>query len=211
MPADRCALFSGQETSYTWKDETMTIKQIQNLLQYLGYYEGIPDGIFGGFTKEATLDFQKDFGLSADGEPGKQTQEALKQAVAQGMSRKHREDFWKEIAFFTPAEFACKCGRYCDGYPAQMQELTVRIADRARKYFGQPISVISGLRCQKHNAAVGGVWNSQHQYGEAADVYVRGTDPETALAWFQAQKDVRYAYRIEGSDNIHFDIPKGSG
>lgn len=202
----------------------MTTKQIQNLLQYLGYYEGIPDGIPGPMTRSATERFQNDFGgIQANGEPGNETQKALTHAVAYGMperdtavgdkSETTAEDsseagtFWDEIDYFTPEEFACKCGgRYCNGYPHAIQPLMVQICDRARKWSGHPITVVSGLRCETHNRNEKGVWNSQHQYGEAADLYFAGVGANAALAWLQSQPDVRYAYRIEGCNNIHFDI-----
>jgi uncharacterized protein YcbK (DUF882 family) len=82
----------------------------------------------------------------------------------------------------------------------------VEILERCRAQFGTPIVIKSGLRCKQHNADSGGVSNSQHMYGEACDIYVSGANPETVLKWFQSQSDVRYAYRISGSDNIHFDI-----
>ena len=63
----------------------MTVKQIQNLLQYLGYYNGIPDGDFGPLSRQAVTDFQRAFGLTADGDPGPETQKALTHAVAYGM------------------------------------------------------------------------------------------------------------------------------
>ena len=66
--------------------------------------------------------------------------------------------------------------------------------------------IVSGLRCDTWNELQGGVENSQHKFGEALDVYFCGVTPEEALAWLQSQSDVRYAYRIAGSDNIHFDI-----
>lgn len=37
----------------------MTNKQKQNLLQYLGYYTGIPDDIWGPMSIKATEDFQR--------------------------------------------------------------------------------------------------------------------------------------------------------
>ena len=45
----------------------MTIKQRQHLLAYLGYYVGNIDGQWGTLSKTATVAFQKDFGLTADG------------------------------------------------------------------------------------------------------------------------------------------------
>ena len=38
----------------------MTARQRQNLLQYLGYYEGSIDGIYGPQTKQAVEDFQRE-------------------------------------------------------------------------------------------------------------------------------------------------------
>lgn len=38
----------------------------------------------------------------------------------------------------------------------------------------RPINISSGYRCPDHNRAVGGVWNSQHVAGTAADIYVDG-------------------------------------
>lgn len=189
----------------------MTIQQIQNLLQYLGYYEGIPDGVPGPMTRSATERFQKDFGIRSDGEPGSETQSALLQAVSQGMPAKNPTDaedsWWEEIEFFGPEEVRCKCGgKYCNGFPHEVQPLLMRIADRARRWSGHPIVIISGLRCETWNQLQGGVENSQHKFGEALDVYFYGKDPDTALAWLQSQPQVRYAYRIAGCNNIHFDI-----
>lgn len=41
------------------------------------------------------------------------------------------------------------------------------------------ITINSAYRTQSHNQAVGGVWNSQHVQGKAADIVVEGTDPLT--------------------------------
>ena len=46
----------------------------------------------------------------------------------------------------------------------------VKWADAIRDRIGKPISINSGLRCKTHNANVGGVSNSQHLYGTAADL-----------------------------------------
>ena len=51
----------------------MTIKQKQCLLFYLGYYVGNIDGQWGTLSKTATKAFQKDFGLTADGNCGTDT------------------------------------------------------------------------------------------------------------------------------------------
>ena len=72
---------------------------------------------------------------------------------------------------FKEREFVCKC---CGQLPPAMRDNIVALVDNvldpAREEFGGPVSVNSGYRCPKHNLAVGGVVNSQHMKGEAADV-----------------------------------------
>lgn len=45
--------------------------------------------------------------------------------------------------------------------------------DQLRIAYGKPIYVSSGFRCPQLNTAVGGVQNSVHQKGWAADVYAK--------------------------------------
>lgn len=49
--------------------------------------------------------------------------------------------------------------------------LIEEVLDPAREALGKPIYVSSGYRCPLKNAAVGGVQNSQHIKGEAADIH----------------------------------------
>ena len=209
----------------------MNVKDRQCLLCFLkksngtSYYTGEVDGISGPLTQTAIQGFQNDFGgLTVTGEADADTDQAMIHAVAFGIPERDPEaesgvpdnnvgdkvsptDFWDEIEFFTPEEMACKCGgRYCNGFPHEIQPLLMQILDRARRWSGHPIVIISGLRCKEWNRIQKGVATSQHQYGEAADVYFYGVSPNAALAWLQSQPDVRYAYRIEGCNNIHFDI-----
>ena len=57
------------------------VKQLQKNLIGMGYLDGSADGIYGAKTKTAVSEFQKDFGLSADGTAGEATQTALRSAV----------------------------------------------------------------------------------------------------------------------------------
>jgi peptidoglycan hydrolase-like protein with peptidoglycan-binding domain len=199
----------------------MTEKQKQHLLAFLGYYTGTVDGIWGAQSKNATERFQRDCGLPPDGVFGDQTAEAVLEAVyTYDMNAPVPDEnvtdinvgnkngtFWDEIEFFDPDEMRCKCGgKYCSGFPHEIKPLLMQILDRARRWSGHPIQVISGLRCKEWNRIQKGVATSQHQYGEAVDVYFYGKTPASALAWLQSQPDVRYAYPIEGCNNIHFDI-----
>lgn len=51
-----------------------------------------------------------------------------------------------------------------------LKALIYNILDPARKIYGAPIFVHSGYRCERLNKVVGGVKNSQHLKGEAADI-----------------------------------------
>lgn len=156
----------------------MTAKQIQLLLLYLGYPVGVPDGIAGSQTRQAVMLFQTAEGLTADGDPGQETQTALLAAVAAGRMYAPTKTesvktgtFWDDIKYFTREEFRCQCGgKYCNGFPAEPAEETVRLADEIRRRAGVPLNVNSGVRCKQHNADVGGVWNSLHLTGQAIDL-----------------------------------------
>lgn len=194
----------------------MTIKQRQHLLAYLGYYEGNVDGDWGSISRDACIAFQRDADISPDGQIGPVTEQELKKAVANDRMKPEPEKkegqtgtFWDEIEFFDREEFRCKCGgRYCSGYPAEPKEQLVRIANQLRKNLGVPVTIVSGLRCPTHNANEGGVDNSQHMYGEAADVCAHGVSQAAVEAELDRIGGVRYHYPIKNSNNVHFDIPK---
>lgn len=165
----------------------MTLLQIQCLLQYLGYYTIRVDGISGPGTEQAVRDFQDAEGLEADGIPGKLTQAALLDAVANGRFKQDNAQpdseetgtealWWNDIKYFTREEFRCQCkGKYCNGFPYEPEEMLVKICDEIRRRAGVPVSIVtdggSGVRCPTHNANVGGVSNSLHLYGKAADLH----------------------------------------
>lgn len=179
----------------------MTVRQIQNLLQYLGYYTADVDGISGPMTRQATMDFQRAFGgLSATGEADEATQKALCHAVAYGLPERdsvvtdnHVEtnqtgDYWDEIEFFDREEFRCQCdGRYCNGFHVEPEETMVRICNEIRRRAGVPILIRdaggSGLRCPQWNAITKGASaNSYHTKGMAADLHPRGKTPAQLYA-----------------------------
>lgn len=75
------------------------------------------------------------------------------------------------MKWFIEKELCCKCCGQLPPYAREnMEALVCEVLDPARERLGMPIVVNSGYRCPKHNAAVGGVTNSQHLRGEAADI-----------------------------------------
>lgn len=52
--------------------------------------------------------------------------------------------------------------------------LCAYVLEPLRKAIGKPINISSGFRSQALNKAVGGVYNSQHLKGQAADIDIQG-------------------------------------
>lgn len=60
------------------------------------------------------------------------------------------------------------------------------VLDPLRRIIQKPIIITSGYRCEKLNKAVGGVSNSWHQQGNAADIHI--ADEENAREIFEILK-----------------------
>lgn len=74
--------------------------------------------------------------------------------------------------YFTDDEFTCPCcGRLPD---SGIDDRLLEVLDKIRAVIGMPLYVSSGYRCRSHNEDVGGVADSQHIHGRAADVYADG-------------------------------------
>ena len=56
-----------------------------------------------------------------------------------------------------------------------LKNLCEQILEPLRKYINKPVVISSGYRCPKLNRLVGGVPNSQHLKGEAADIHIPST------------------------------------
>ena len=62
--------------------------------------------------------------------------------------------------------------------------LCAYVLEPLRVAMGEPIKIGSGFRCQALNKAVGGVYNSQHLKGQAADLCIDG-DIQKGRKWFE--------------------------
>jgi uncharacterized protein YcbK (DUF882 family) len=74
-----------------------------------------------------------------------------------------------------------------------------------------PITITSGYRDPRHNDAVGGASRSQHLYGRAADIRVRGFSPEQVATIID--DCIRAGLMVQGGlspypedDFAHYDI-----
>jgi len=78
-------------------------------------------------------------------------------------------------ANFHENEFRCRGTNTLP--PNSMDPELIRVLQAIRDHYGVPVTINSGYRSQRHNAAVGGAPNSQHILGKAADFTVRGVPP----------------------------------
>jgi len=65
---------------------------------------------------------------------------------------------------------------FCGGIAVVHPELVEKL-QLLRDEVGRPVKITSGYRCPAYNTVIGGVVNSQHKLGRAADVYVAGMTP----------------------------------
>ena len=83
---------------------------------------------------------------------------------------------------FSRKEFACKCNCGAD----DISEELVEKLELVRFIYKKPMTITSGVRCEKHNAspAVQGRKNSTHLKGWAADIAVSGCFQRDQLAGY---------------------------
>lgn len=99
-----------------------------------------------------------------------------------------------------------------------VQALVENVLDPLREWYGKPIYINSGYRCPALNKAVGGVGNSYHLKGMAADLdaggaeengkllaYIRDHLPFTELGWEGGGAWVHVAYDAEHLDGEVFE------
>lgn len=176
------------------KTEAKSIEVVRGIQEAVG---ATPDGLAGPKTVVATITYQRQNGLSPDGIAGPKTRAKIAEC---------EEVNWGEVKYFSRDEFKCKCGgKYCNGFPAEPDKRLVEVADRVRAHFGKAMNVNSGVRCDQHNAAVGGVSNSRHKLGKAMDFKISGKTSAEILEFVKAQPEIRYAYAIN-ERSVHMDV-----
>ena len=101
------------------------------------------------------------------------------------------------MKYFKMFEFSC---HHCGDLPKEgMNPVLLEKLDKLRGMVGHPIEVSSGYRCPAHNRRIGGVDDSQHVLGNAADIY---------CDYITTEKLAEYAEKV-GFDGIGIYIEDG--
>lgn len=82
---------------------------------------------------------------------------------------------------FRVREFACKDGSDIILINLELVELLQNI----RTHFRAPVTITSAYRNHCYNKKAGGAKTSQHLYGIAADIQVKGIAPKTVAAYVE--------------------------
>ena len=99
---------------------------------------------------------------------------------------------------FSRKEFSCRhCGKLT------IDNRLIDKLEQLREKIGKPIKVTSGYRCPVHNKKVGGVKNSRHTKGQAADIKVDGMTPREVAV---AAREVGFGYVLIEPTWLHVDV-----
>lgn len=107
------------------------------------------------------------------------TNRVIDMAVTIHAYSKAKDGSRKLSANFTVKEFACSDGTD----PVFVAPELVAVLQKIREHFKKPVIINSGYRTVSKNKAVGGAAYSQHLYGTAADITVKGVTPKEVAAY----------------------------
>ena len=172
----------------------LSIKKRQQYLKNLGFYKGKVDGKEGPLTKKAYKSLQtKYFPKSEqDGRYGNNTEILLRNAERVRLYCKN----------FKPEEFSCECGgKYCTKFPSLISIRLLKNLQKTRDKLGVPMTITSGIRCQRWNTICGGATFSRHMTGKAIDFVSEKTKTFTQrkklIDWYIKLYGSNYAYQYK--------------
>lgn len=97
-----------------------------------------------------------------------------------------------------------------------LRVLAENVLQPLREHFDEPIKIGSGYRCAALNKAVGGVANSQHTKGQAADLCIEG-DKAKGKKWFDYIRynldfdQLIWEHNVKGTYWVHVSYKAGGG
>lgn len=176
--------------------EGQDVEKLQIALTLREYSLGKIDGDFGQKTKTAVIAFQKDAGLTQDGEFGPKTRKALEKIEVFSF----KSDGGKSISSnFKVKEFKCNDGS--DKIIVDT-EFVKDVLQKIRTHFGSSVTINSAYRTPTYNKKVGGATSSYHVKGRAFDIVVKGHTP-TEVAKYARSIGVKGV--IEYNTFVHVD------
>ena len=104
---------------------------------------------------------------------------------------------------FTVKEFACHDG----SDTVLIDDKLVGLLENIRGKFGKPIHINSAYRTAKYNAKIGGVSNSYHVKGMAADIVAHGVSPKRIAQYAETLGCGGIGW-YEGKKFVHIDTRK---
>lgn len=181
------------------------IVEVQRVLQEINLYKGAIDGKPGANTLAAFAKFKQQEYLENPSILGKSTAQALLEAIENHPTPKDQDravltggnqallsgvgTVWSQEEVYTGSNFSW--GEFTKDLQRVPNSIAVvrniqKLAaylDKARNYLGKrAITINSGYRPPAINRACGGVSNSRHIYGDAADIVVAGMHPHEVYA-----------------------------
>lgn len=185
-PAERTAVgWLADGRVLLWCDRAiMTREQLQDKLLSLGCVDGLmfdgggsTQGVFPGGKLTSSRKVATMLCFWAATEP--QETKGEKPMVEINAYSKRTDGGKKLSANFAVREFACN-----DGTDAVfVAPRLVMVLQSIRSHYGKAVSIHSGYRTPPYNAKVGGVDGSQHTYGTAADISIKGVSVTELAAY----------------------------
>ena len=110
--------------------------------------------------------------------------------------------------YFSDEELQCHGNGCCDGGAYMVSPRLLDLLDQLRENIGGPLELNCAYRCPEHNAEVGGITNSQHVLGTAADVARPDFLTMSQFEWYVRQLpfDGIGVYHADAGDFIHVDV-----
>ena len=172
----------------------LSIKTRKKYLKNLGFYNGKIDNKNTADYRKAVLNIQKKYFPKSeqDGRYGNNTEILLRNAERIRLYCKN----------FTPEEFSCECGgKYCTKFPSLISIRLLKNLQKTRNKLGVPMTITSGIRCQRWNTICGGATFSRHMTGQAIDFVSDKTKTFTQrkklIDWYIKLYGSNYAYQYK--------------
>ena len=110
--------------------------------------------------------------------------------------------------YFSDVELQCHGDGCCDGGAYNVSPRLLELLDQLRENIGGPLNLSCAYRCPVHNAEVGGVPNSQHVLGNAADILCPDWLSMGEFKWYVEQLPFD-GVGVYDSGFIHVDVRDG--